>query len=88
MAVQTFIRRVTKHKCYYKALCLYCLFTTIDRFGEYKINIFIHCGHRKDRGHAWLTRNGKTFLIPNRTLLPYVLEKVGETHRYIFWITT
>lgn len=88
MALQVFIQKITTHKCYYRALCLYRLFTTIDWFGEYKINIFIHCGHRKDRGHAWLTRNGKTFLIPNRTILPCVLEKIGENNRYIFWITT
>jgi hypothetical protein len=45
----------------------------------------MHCSE-KAWGHAWLTRNGKTFLRPNRHVLPYVLEKIGENNRYIFWI--
>jgi hypothetical protein len=47
----------------------------------------IHCA-KKDWGHAWLTRNGETFGIKNKEVLPFVLKKIGENNKYIYWITT
>jgi len=79
--------RIRKHKCYYRSLFLYYMCRFFDQKSNYRINIMMHCMDRVC-GHAWLTRNGKTFLIPNRRMLPYVLEKIGESNRYIFWITT
>jgi hypothetical protein len=76
-----------QHKCYYRSLFLYNICRFIDRRSIYRINIMMHCS-RRVWGHAWLTRNDKTFLRPNRQALPFILEKIGENNRYIFWITT
>lgn len=81
------LSRIKNHKCYYRSRFLYHVCCFFDHKSNYRINITMHCVE-KAWGHAWLTKNGKTFLIPNRTVLPFVLEKIGESERYIFWITT
>ena len=79
--------QMQEQKCYYRSLFLYYICCFFDHKSKYRINILMHC-FENVWGHAWLTRNGKTFLIPNRNFLPLVLEKIGENNRYIFWITT
>ena len=79
--------QISKHKCYYRSLFLYHVCRIFDHRSKYRINIVMHCSDN-EWGHAWLTRNGKTFLIPNRNILSFVLEKIGESNRYIFWTTT
>ena len=79
--------RIQKHKCYYRSLLLYNVCRFFDYKSKYRINIVMHCTDNA-WGHAWLTRNGKTFLTPNQNVLPFVLQKVGENKRYIYWITT
>jgi hypothetical protein len=80
------IKNIMQHRCYYRSLFLYNICYLIDRGATYRINIMMHCS-KKAWGHAWLTRNGKTFLIPNKHVLPFILEKIGENNRYTFWIT-
>jgi len=80
------LTKVLKHKCYYRSLLLYRLCSFFDKKATYKINMYMECSHIPF-GHAWLTRNGKTFILKNK-LLPFVLEKIGESHKYIFWIAT
>ena len=76
-----------RQKCYHRSLLLYRLCSFFDRKANYKINIYMQCS-QEPFGHAWLTRNGKTFILKNKQILPFVLEKVGENNCYIFWITT
>jgi hypothetical protein len=79
--------KLLKHKCYYRSHFLYRICCFFDKKSIYRINILMHCSE-KAWGHAWLTRDGKTFLIRNRKVLSFVLEKMGENSPYIFWITT
>jgi hypothetical protein len=81
------LKKIFKHKCYYRSLLLYNICRFFDKKSTYHINIMMHCSE-KAWGHAWLTRDGRTFLIRNRNIIPFVLEKAGESKRYIFWITT
>ena len=81
------LRFYLKHKCYYRSLLLYHLCRIFDFKSAYRVNIVMNCTDNA-WGHAWLTRNGKTFLIPNRNVLFFVLEKIGETNRYVYWIST
>lgn len=80
------ISRIRKHKCYYKSLFLYRICVFFDKKAEYRINIVMRCD-KDPWGHAWLTRNNKTFLTYNRTALPYIIEKIGENKYINFWIT-
>jgi len=84
MAIE--LTKILKHKCYYRSLLLYWLCSFFDRKACYKINIYMQCS-QIPFGHAWLTRNGKTAILKNRPL-PMVLEKIGESNKYVFWITT
>jgi hypothetical protein len=43
---------------------------------------------QKDAGHAWVTRNGKIFYMHKYKLCPFVLEKIGENNKYVFWLAT
>jgi len=81
------LKKIVKHKCYYRSLLLYWLCSFFDRKANYKINIYMECS-QTPFGHAWLTRNGKTFILDNNKILPFVLEKIGESNKYIFWIVT
>jgi hypothetical protein len=81
------LSRMKRQKCYCRSLLLYNICRFFDCKSNYRINIMMQC-FDSVWGHAWLTRNGKTFLIPNRNILPHVLEKIGENNRYIFWIAT
>ena len=80
------LTKIVKHKCYYRSLLLYRLCSFFDRKATYKINIYMQCS-QLSFGHAWLTRNGKTVILKNK-LLPVILEKIGESNKYIFWIAT
>ena len=80
--------QIYKHKCYYRSLFLYKVCRLFDYKSNYRINIMMHCIRDNAWGHAWLTRNGKSFPIRNRNVRPFILEKIGENNRYIFWITT
>ena len=79
------LTKILKHKCYYRSLLLYGLCSFFDRKANYKINIYMDCS-QTPFGHAWLTRNGKTFILKNKQILPVVLEQIGESNKYIFWI--
>ena len=81
------LNSIKKHKCYYRSMFLYHICRYFDHKSKYRINIMMHCTDNV-WGHAWLTKNGKAFLIPDRKVLPFVLEKVGENEHYIYWITT
>ena len=83
--MKTELTKIFKHKCYYRFLFLYGLCSFFDRKADYKINIYMRCA-QESFGHAWLTRNGKTFIVKNKQILPFVLEKIGESNKYIFWI--
>lgn len=81
------IKKIVKHKCYYRSLLLYRLCSFFDKKATYRINIYMQCS-QIPFGHAWLTRNGKTFILKNKHILPTILEKIGESNKYIFWVTT
>ena len=81
------LTKILKHKCYYRSLLLYRLCSFFDRKANYKINIYMQCS-QIPFGHAWLTRNGRSFISGIKQPLPFVLEQIGESNRYIFWIAT
>jgi len=81
------LTKIFKHRCYYRSLWLYRLCSFFDRKANYKINIYMQCS-QLPFGHAWLTRNGKTVILKNRQILPTILDKIGESNKYIFWIAT
>lgn len=77
-----------KNKCLYISLLIYHIFHTIDFWGDYKINIVV-VFYKKypDRGHAWVTRNGKNFLLKNNSVNPQ-LELIGESNKFRYWTTS
>ncbi|MDR1764288.1 MAG: hypothetical protein LBR64_10145 [Dysgonamonadaceae bacterium] len=79
------LKKFSEHRCYYRSLLLYGICSFFDRKSFYRINIMMYLGGRTC-GHAWLTRNGKTFIRPNRNVLPFELEKIGENSRFVYWI--
>ncbi len=76
-----------KNKCLYISLLIYHIFNLIDFWGEYKINIIVVFYNRyPDRGHAWVTRNGKNFLLKNDSVKLSELETLGLSKKYNYWI--
>lgn len=37
------------------------------------------------QGHAWVTRNGKMFLIPNPSVNPVYLTILGGDEKYVYY---
>lgn len=81
------IKDIFQHKCLYRSLLLYWICRFFDRKAAYQINIMMRC-FQKDAGHAWVTRNGKIFYMHKYKLCPFVLEKIGENNKYVFWLAT
>lgn len=76
-----------KNKCLYISLLIYHIFNTIDFWGDYKINIVVVLyKDYPDYGHAWVTRNGKNFLLRNHSVDPLSLESIGMSEKYAYWI--
>ena len=54
--------------------------------GIYKINIVLTFYPTGTRGHAWVTRNGKKFLLPNRSIVMSKLNMIGENEKYRYYV--
>ncbi|MBQ1858430.1 MAG: hypothetical protein II605_02075 [Paludibacteraceae bacterium] len=56
--------------------------------GDYKINIIHHIrdDEFRERGHAWVTRDGKDlFLTP--AYRPQEMSQIGENEKYRYWVS-
>lgn len=58
----------------------------MDRFGNYKINIVLTFYPAGERGHAWVTRNNKKFLLRNRSIETSKFCVIGENQKYRYFI--
>lgn len=75
-----------KNKCLFLSEIIYRLFRLVDRRGDYKINVVVTFYPSGDRGHAWVTRNGHDFLLPNPTIVMSSLSVVGENTKYRYYV--
>ena len=78
-------RRVDQ-PCLLKAELLYGLLSTVNPTGEYKVNLVVTFYCTGDRGHAWLSRNGKP--LPASSAVPAAdrLTLIGETDKYRYLV--
>ncbi|MBQ9077478.1 MAG: hypothetical protein IJY31_06520 [Muribaculaceae bacterium] len=82
-----FYDKFKKNKCLYISLLIYHIFNTIDFWGDYKINIVVvFYKDYPDYGHAWVTRNGRKFLLRNKSIDPLSLEQLGMNKKYRYWV--
>lgn len=74
------------HNCLTISEIIYKIFHTIDKYGDYKINIVLTFYPYGDRGHAWVSRNGKKFLLANKSIILSKLSVIGENEKYRYYI--
>ncbi len=77
---------VIKNRCLLFSRWIYALFSRLDRWGDYRINIVLTFYEAGDRGHAWVTRNDKDFLLPNPTVVRSKLSEVGDDGKYRYFV--
>lgn len=65
----------------------YLLLHAVDWRAEYRINVVLAFYSKGDKGHAWLTRNGRVlFNIDSDKVKFSELTVVGCTDKYIYYI--
>lgn len=65
----------------------YLLLHAIDPWAEYRINVVLAFYNKGDKGHAWLTRNGRLlFHIDYDKVKLSEITVVGRTDKYIYYI--
>lgn len=72
--------------CLLKSEMLYFLLSLFDRKGDYRVNLVVTFYCTGDRGHAWLTRNGKPFPASAGVDAGETLTLVGENHKYRYLV--
>ena len=65
---------------------IYGFFHAIDKIGIYKINIVLTFYPTGTRGHAWVTRNEKKFLLANHSIVMSKLSMIGENDKYRYYV--
>ena len=65
---------------------IYGFFHAIDKIGVYKINIVLTFYPTGTRGHAWVTRNEKKFLLANHSIVMSKLSMIGENKKYRYYV--
>lgn len=75
-------------RCRIASECVYAICKFLHLKGDFKINIIhqMHGDEMRQRGHAWVTRDGKDlFLTPaHRT---HTMNIVGENDKYRYWVS-
>ena len=79
------IKKNVPNKCLVLSEIIYGLFHAIDKFGDYRINIVMDFCSEYAQGHAWVTRNGKMFLLSNPSIVSSCLLRLGEDKKYIYY---
>ena len=74
------------HRCLAVSEIIYAFFHAIDKIGIYKINIVLTFYPTGTRGHAWVTRNGKKFLLANHSIVMSKLSMIGENKKYRYYV--
>lgn len=65
----------------------YLLLHAMDWRAEYRINVVLTFYCTGDKGHAWLTRNGRVFFLSDSTKVNSEnLTVVGQTDKYIYYV--
>lgn len=65
----------------------YLLLHAIDWRAEYRINVVLTFYCTGDKGHAWLTRNGRVFFLSDSMKVNSEnLTVVGQTDKYIYYV--
>ena len=74
------------HQCLTVSEIIYGFFHAIDKTGIYKINIVLTFYPTETRGHAWVTRNGRKFLLANHSIIMSKLSMIGENEKYRYYV--
>ncbi len=75
-----------EHYCIKVSELIFFVFSTIDIFGRYKINIVMSFCDNDDYGHAWVTRNNRNFLLKNRSVVLDDLIEIGCNDKYRYYV--
>lgn len=78
-------RRVDQ-PCLLRAEIMYGLLRIVDRRPDYRINLVLTFYCSGDKGHAWLTRDGKPFLKADRKVNVEDFTLMGESGKYRYYI--
>lgn len=80
------IGRRIEQPCLLRAEILYGLLRLIDRYGDYRINMVVTFYCTGDKGHAWLTRDGKFLFKADKDVSVDDFTFMGEAGRYRYYI--
>ena len=80
------IVQMIKNRCLVYSRWIYALFSRLDPWGDYRINVVITFYKAGDRGHAWVTRNECDFLLPNPTVIRSKLLEVADDGVYRYFV--
>lgn len=83
--INIILKKDEPNRCLAISEIIYKLFHSIDKFSDYKINIVMDFSSEYAQGHAWVTRNGKMFLIPNPSVNPVYLTILGGDEKYVYY---
>lgn len=72
--------------CLLKSELLYALLSPLDPFGTYRVNLVVTFYCTGDRGHAWLSRNGRPLPASSSVDSHEKLTLIGETTKYRYLI--
>jgi len=75
-------------RCRVASEVVYAVCKMLHLKGDFKINIIQHVrgDDIRQRGHAWVTCNGKDmFLTPAHRLES--MDKIGENDKYCYWVS-
>ena len=75
-----------KNKCLFLSKWIYAICSRLDRRGNYRINIVLTFYRSGERGHAWVTRNDKDFLLKNPTVVRSKLREVADDGVYRYFV--
>lgn len=74
------------HKCLILSEIVYFFARIFDRKHNYRINIIVTFYGDRDKGHAWVTRDGKDFMITNPTVIPSKYTEIGSSEKYRYFV--
>ena len=89
MGLKKILRKIhlyPENYCIKVSELIYYIFSTIDFWGLYKINIVMSFCDSDDYGHAWVTRNDRNFLLKNRSVIITDLIEIGSSNKYRYYV--
>ena len=88
ISIRNLMIHKTSHPCLTISELIYALFHTFDKLGDYRINIILTFYPTGERGHAWVTRNNKKFLLHNHSIEMSKYCLIGENKKYRYFVKT